>query len=101
MAEDHKGVRDLTVDLLPHLEPTYSITIHKAQGSQFRRVIPIRKTRLLDRAPFYTVVTRAEQQVILGGDVAAARAAVGARPHATRRRDALGSLLNKIVAGMA
>lgn len=78
---DDGGARDLTPDLLPNLALAYAITIHKSQGSQFRRVIiPVTKSRLLDRTLLYTAVTRAQTQVILVGDVAAAKAAVSPHP---------------------
>lgn len=94
--------RDLTLDLLPNLELAYAITIHKAQGSQFRRVIiPVTKSRLLDRTLLYTAITRAQQQVILVGDVAVAKAAVEAPPHASLRQVALGAMLDEILEGMA
>ena len=90
--------RDLTPDLLPYLELAYAITIHKAQGSQFPRIIvPVRHSRLLDRTLLYTAITRAQKQVILVGDVAAAKAAVEAPPHASLRQVALGSMLGEIL----
>lgn len=93
---DDGQTRDITADLLPHLELAYAITIHKAQGSGFRRVIiPVRPSKLLDRTLLYTAVTRAEQQVILVGDVAAAKAAVKAPRHSDRRHVALGALLHE------
>lgn len=93
--------RQLTLDLLPSIELAYAITVHKAQGSQFRRVIiPVTRSRLLDRTLLYTAVTRAETQVILVGDLAAAKAAVEAPPHASRRQVALGAHLSEILAGM-
>ena len=93
--------RNLTPDLLPHLELAHAITIHKAQGSQFPRIIvAVRHSRLLDRTLLYTAITRAQQQVILVGDVAAAKAAVEAPPHASLRQVALGSLLTEILEGM-
>lgn len=85
---------DLTTDLLAHLELAYAITIHKAQGSGFGRVIiPVRHSKLLDRTLLYTAVTRAEQQVILVGDVHAAKTAVLAPRHSERRHVALGAML--------
>lgn len=93
---DDGETRDLTADLLPHLDLAYAITIHKAQGSGFRRVlIPVRPSKLLDRTLLYTAVTRAEQQVVLVGDVEAARAAVRAPRHSERRQVALGALLRE------
>lgn len=57
------------IDDLKRLELAYAITVHKSQGSQFKRcVIPIFKNRLLDRTMLYTAVTRSEEQVILFGD---------------------------------
>ena len=99
---DDGQARDLTPDLLPHLELAYAITIHKAQGSQFPRIIvPVRYSRLLDRTLLYTAITRAQRQVILVGDAAAAQAAVEAPPHASLRQVALGSMLGEILEGMA
>lgn len=47
----------------------YGITVHKAQGSQFRRVvIPITNSRLLDRTMIYTALTRGTEQVVFVGD---------------------------------
>jgi UvrD-like helicase C-terminal domain len=61
------GSRDWTsIDL------AYAITVHKAQGSQFDSVIlPISRSRLLDRARLYTAITRAVRKVLLIGDRAA------------------------------
>ncbi|BAL23513.1 AAA family ATPase [Azoarcus sp. KH32C] len=93
--------RELTPDLLPNLELAYAITIHKAQGSQFPRIIvPVRHSRLLDRTLLYTAITRAQRQVILVGDVGAAKAAVEAPPHAALRQVALGSMLVEILEAM-
>jgi exodeoxyribonuclease V alpha subunit len=88
--------RDLTLELLPHLDLAYAITIHKAQGSQFPRIIvPVRPSRLLDRTLIYTAITRAQRQVILIGDMAAAKAAVEAPPHASLRHVALGAMIRE------
>lgn len=99
---DDGQARDLTPDLLPHLELAYAITIHKAQGSQFPHIIvPVRHSRLLDRTLLYTAITRAQRQVIMVGDVAAAKAAVEAPPQASLRQVALGSMLDEILECMA
>lgn len=46
----------------------YAITVHKAQGSQFKRVIvPMVKNRLLDRTLIYTALTRGMEQVVFIG----------------------------------
>lgn len=68
------------------LEHAYCLTVHKAQGNQFRRVvIPVKKSRLLDHSMLYTAVTRGVEQVVLVGDVDAAVAAIQAPSNANRR----------------
>ena len=58
----------LTRALLDSLEAGYCITLHKAQGSQFRRVIvALGKTRMLDSAWLYTAITRAELELHIVG----------------------------------
>jgi exodeoxyribonuclease V alpha subunit len=58
-----------------HLELAYALTVHKSQGSQYRRVCLVclrRDTRsLLDRSLLYTGVTRTRESCCLVGEVAA------------------------------
>lgn len=90
--------RPLFESMLDDLELGYAITVHKAQGSQWPRVIvPLTGNRLLDRTLVYTAVTRAQQQVLLVGDPEAARAAVERPPRAQQRQVALGSLLRRLL----
>jgi exodeoxyribonuclease V alpha subunit len=64
----------------------FSITVHKAQGSQWNRVIvPVERSTLLDRTLVYTALTRAVRQVVFVGDLDAAAAAVIAPPRALNR----------------
>ena len=75
---------------LQDMDLAYAISIHKAQGSQFQRVIvPIFKSRLLERTLIYTALTRATEQVVLIGDAAALRQAVEAPPAPHRRNHGL------------
>jgi exodeoxyribonuclease V alpha subunit len=75
------------------LDLAYAISVHKSQGSQFRRVIvPIFLNRLLDRTLAYTAITRATEQVVLIGDLDALVAAVAAPPAHHRRRTGLGEV---------
>jgi exodeoxyribonuclease V alpha subunit len=54
--------------LLDTLELAYCITLHKAQGSQFKRVIvAINLSRMIDRAWIYTAITRSEVELHLVG----------------------------------
>lgn len=86
--------RPIVEEMLDDMELGYAITVHKAQGSQWPRVIvPLTGNRLLDRTLVYTAVTRAQRQVLLVGDEAAAKAAVEALPRAQTRQVALDLLL--------
>lgn len=76
------------------LSHSYSITVHKSQGSQFKRVIiPIRRSRLLDQTLIYTAVTRGIKQVVLVGDLETAHAAILADASAARRNIELPRML--------
>ena len=58
-------------DMLTELEPAYAMTVHKAQGSEYKAVIlSVLKGApgLLTRALLYTAVTRARDILIIVGD---------------------------------
>jgi len=79
------------------LELAYSITVHKAQGSQFRRVIiPVRKSRILDRTFVYTAATRAQAQVVFVGELDAVKEAIALPPRAFSRQVGLRALLEAV-----
>lgn len=91
-------LRPIVLEMLDDLELGYAITVHKAQGSQWPRVIvPVTGNRLLDRTLIYTAVTRAQRQVILVGDEQAARQAVVGLPRAQLRQVALGHVLQRMI----
>lgn len=72
---------------LEKLTRGWAITVHKAQGSAFRRVIiPVMKSRLLDRAMIYTAITRASETAVLVGDIDEISEVVASLPSADRRR---------------
>lgn len=76
----------LTGEDLANIELAYAITCHKAQGSQFKRVvIPIFRSRLLDHALIYTALTRGVEQVVFVGDIEALGSAINAPPRASGR----------------
>ncbi|MEW6991940.1 AAA family ATPase [Colwelliaceae bacterium 6441] len=53
---------------MPYLERASAMTVHKSQGSQYKRVIVIVKDcHMLDRNLLYTAITRATEQVIFVG----------------------------------
>jgi exodeoxyribonuclease V alpha subunit len=67
---------------LAAVETVYAMTVHKAQGSQFRTaavVLPEPSSQLLTRELLYTAVTRAQDELIVVGTEEAIRAAVGRR----------------------
>jgi exodeoxyribonuclease V alpha subunit len=87
--------------MLDELKLGYAITVHKAQGSQWPRIIvPLSGNRLLDRTLVYTAVTRAQRQVILVGDENAARTAVQGLPRAKQRKVALGAVLTGLMTSL-
>ena len=69
---DFDGRRvEYTPDMLGELEPAYAITVHKAQGSEYRAVILAEcegAPMLLTRGVLYTAITRARELLILVGD---------------------------------
>ncbi len=57
-------------ELLGELEPAYAVTVHKAQGSEYRAVILALSDvppSLLARGVLYTAITRARELFILVG----------------------------------
>lgn len=93
---DDGVLRALTEDMLEDIELGRAVTVHKAQGSQWPRlIVPVTNSRLLDRTLLYTAITRAQTQVLLVGNMEAARRAVLALPKAHTRKVALDLALAK------
>ncbi|MGX9854841.1 AAA family ATPase [Limimaricola variabilis] len=68
------------------LQLAWAISVHKAQGSQWSRVIiPVYQSMIVDRSLIYTALTRAQEQVIFMGSFSATRRAVERRPTAEMR----------------
>jgi len=93
---DFEGrLAEYTPDLLHQLEPAYAITVHKAQGSEYRAVILCAQeaaSMLLTRGVLYTGITRAKELLVLvGDDRVIAHMAQNDRP--TRRYSGLRSRL--------
>lgn len=98
-AEWDDGIRRPLFDaMLEDLVLGYAITVHKAQGSQWPRIlVAVSGNRVLDRTLLYTAVTRAQEQVILVGEIDAAKRATVAQPKAASRQVALGELLSEVL----
>lgn len=80
--EGSTGARVLSPSRLPPHETAWSMSIHKAQGSEFDGVavvLPREASPLLSRELLYTAVTRARRHVAVLGTEAAIRAAVERR----------------------
>jgi exodeoxyribonuclease V alpha subunit len=76
----------LQQDDLSDIDLAYAITVHKAQGSEFQRVIiPIYRSIVLDRTLLYTALTRAKTQVVFIGDWKVASDAISGLPRALQR----------------
>ncbi|MBE6937872.1 MAG: ATP-dependent RecD-like DNA helicase [Ruminococcaceae bacterium] len=61
---------DYDFNSLGELEHAYAITVHKAQGSEFRAVVfvaSLQRSRLLNRNLFYTAMTRARELFVIVG----------------------------------
>ncbi len=93
------SLRALAPARLPEHETAYAMTVHKAQGSEFDRVLLLlpggtgaAHSRVLTRELVYTAVTRARRQVLLASSMAVIAAAC-ARP--TRRHSGLASRLHE------
>jgi len=94
VAWDGEGEKGIDESLLCDLDLAYAITVHKAQGSQFPRVVvPVFKSRILDRTLLYTAVTRAQFQVVMIGDREAFEHAVVNPPSPSRRETAMATHL--------
>ena len=64
-------VATYTADMLAELDMAYAMTVHKAQGSEYRAVIFVSAPAapgLMVRGVLYTAITRARELLILVGD---------------------------------
>ena len=85
----------ITQAIQESMELGYCITLHKAQGSQFPRVIiALKPGRIVDRAWLYTAITRAESEVHIVGSASDLTAITQKPSLAHRRLSYLGYLLS-------
>lgn len=85
------GAEDaITATDLEKLTHGWAISVHKAQGSAFSRVIiPLVRSRLLDRTMLYTAITRAVETVVLVGDPDLLNEVISMAPKSLQRNSAL------------
>lgn len=77
---------------LPRHEPAYALTVHKAQGSEYRHIdvlLPDADCPLLSKSLLYTAITRAKQSLSVTAADDSLRAALG---RDIRRMNGLGAL---------
>ena len=69
---DFEGrIVEYSPDMLGELEPAYAVTVHKAQGSEYRAVVLVSAPaapNLLVRGVLYTAITRARELLVMVGD---------------------------------
>ena len=86
----------ITEEVLDSMELGYAITLHKAQGSQFPRIIVVvQKGRISDRAWLYTAITRAEAEIHIVGQASDFAAITKSVSNANRRASFLRELLEE------
>ncbi|MFC0808317.1 AAA family ATPase [Ensifer sp. P24N7] len=85
------GAEDaITTADLEKLTHGWAISVHKAQGSAFRRVIiPVVQSKLLDRTMLYTAITRSVETLVLVGDPDLLNEVISKAPRALDRCNCL------------
>ncbi|WEA59534.1 AAA family ATPase [Rhizobium sp. BJ04] len=85
------GRHRIATNEIDKLALAYCVSVHKAQGSQFKNVVvSLQRTANMDRAMIYTALTRATDRVILVGAAADLIRAVEPYPSSLSREVALG-----------
>ncbi len=88
---------EVTQSVLDCMELGYAITLHKAQGSQFPRVIvALQAGRIVDRAWLYTAITRAEAEIHLVGTEDDFKKIIETMSNSHKRNSYLSELLHQI-----
>lgn len=67
---DEDGLRPFAPAALPPWQPAYAMTVHKAQGAEFAKVlllVPPEDNQVLSRELLYTAITRTKKELILCG----------------------------------
>jgi exodeoxyribonuclease V alpha subunit len=86
---------EVTQSVLDCMELGYAITLHKAQGSQFPRIIiALQQGKIVDRAWLYTAITRAESEIHIVGSADDMRQITEAPSHSHNRNSYLKELLS-------
>ena len=93
---DTGDIIEVTQSVLDCMELGYAITLHKAQGSQFPRIIIAeQKGKIVDRAWLYTAITRAEAEIHIVGSSDDLRVITEAHSNSHKRNSYLVELLRQ------
>lgn len=95
-SDDGTRIRELAPSRLPPHEPVYAMTVHKSQGSEWKRVVlvlPDEPSPVLTRELLYTAVTRAGEQLTIAGSAALVTRAIETP---TRRLSSLGARIEVV-----
>ncbi|NRB61983.1 MAG: AAA family ATPase [Saprospiraceae bacterium] len=82
-------------EIIPALELGYTMTVHKAQGSQFPRIIVALQGGHIDRSWLYTAITRAEVELHIVSTKEKLIKAIKKPPSALKRKTMLKALLQE------
>ncbi len=94
--DDEDLVVKPSIELLQDLKLGYSLTVHKAQGSQFPRIIvALKGGDFFDRAWLYTAATRAEVEVHIVCTKKKLISTIINKPNADKRQTMLKQLLQE------
>lgn len=84
----------ITQSLLESLRPAWAISLHKAQGSQFKRVIvALSGSGMIDRNWLYTAITRCESELHIVGSEERFKKAIERESPSSKRQTYLKELL--------
>lgn len=87
---------EITQSILDCMTLGYAITLHKAQGSQFPRIIiALQKGKIVDRAWLYTAITRAESEIHIVGSSDEFKSIIEKPSNALHRNSFLVNLLKR------
>ncbi len=83
------------LEIIPALELGYTMTVHRAQGSQFPCVIVALQGGYIDRSWLYTAITRAEVELHIVSTKEKLITAINKPPNASKRKTKLKALLQE------
>ncbi|CAL4323069.1 RecBCD enzyme subunit RecD [Buchnera aphidicola (Periphyllus testudinaceus)] len=64
----NKSIKIIPINLIKKYKTTWAITVHKSQGSEFKKVIliiPSKKNKIMSREIIYTAITRSKKKLLI------------------------------------